>query len=140
MEQEYHNEDQRIMPFTYGFHPYFRVSDVKNLKFNINAKHILTADGQKRKFDGQLALPEGKETMAAFDGADEYAEFIDTSDGKKVRVEFDGSFPNVVLWSITEKNFICVEPWSAMPNALNMGSGRELQPGETWSAKISIRI
>ena len=52
-EQTYENTGSTDMPFSFGFHPYFRVSDVRNLEWDIKAG--LTADpdtGRDTPFEG----------------------------------------------------------------------------------------
>lgn len=141
VRQQYCNTGNKVMPFSYGFHPYFKISKLNNLNFHINADYILsTKDGQFVPYDGNVFFPNTKEVGAVFSGIKNHAEFIDKKDGRKVRVKFDESFQYLLLWSIPEKNFICVEPWTELPNALNTDGGMKLKPDETWTASIAIEV
>jgi len=139
--QEYENLGDAVMPVSFGFHPYFKVSDVHNVKFDINAENIIPAQtGKVEKYKGEVNFPFGTNDSVILTEAKEHAAFTDTADNRSVQVTFDGNFTNVVVWSGEQDKYICVEPWSGLPNSLNTGDNYKLQPKETLKATMGIEI
>lgn len=139
--QEYANKGEGVMPFSFGFHPYFRVFDVHNVKFDVNAENIIPAQtGKPEKYNGDVNFPFGTRDSVILTGAKESAAFTDTKDNRTVKVTFDKNFPYVVLWSGEQDKYLCVEPWNGLPYSLNTGENNKLQSNETLKAQIAIEI
>lgn len=139
--QEYTNNGEEVMPFSFGFHPYFCVSDVHNVKFDLNADNIIPAQtGKIEKFTGDVNFPFGTTDSVILTDARDYAAFTDTEGNRTVKVTFDKNFPYVVLWSGEQDKYLCVEPWNGLPYSLNTGENNKLQPKETIKAQMAIEI
>ena len=141
LRQKYINNGQGQMPFGFGFHPYFKVSNIKNLKWQIDA------EGIKHKNEDEfvsvpkdIVLPYGTVSYTVFENAKNKASFIDTVYNTQVTVNFDEHFPNLLLWCLCDKGFICIEPWNTMPNTINTNPANILSKGQFLSAEISIEI
>jgi galactose mutarotase-like enzyme len=118
--QEYRNTGDQPLPLHAGFHPYFYVSDAKKGEARVST-------GATRAFDN-VTKQEG-----AFSGFDLTQKEVDLhlKDHGSTRsvfqrpglraVEIAGSeeFTHWVVWTLTGKDFVCVEPWTAPGNALN---------------------
>ena len=53
----------------------------------------------------------------------------------------DGSFPVWVVWSAApEAPYVCLEPWTDYPNALNRPGTRTLAPGATQRYRMTISL
>lgn len=141
ISQEYHNTGDRTMPFSFGFHPYFRISELSNLTWEIRADAAINMQsGQPMTVTQPFSLPYALESGAYFTGAREYAVFTDSGTGHNVKVGFDRNSPYLVLWSLTERGFVCVEPWNGAPDSLNSGNCSRLAPGKALHAEITIEI
>jgi len=118
IEQQYRNLSDSPMPMVAGFHPYF-ATEGKNLAYRSDASRMLDYnDMQEKPFDGYLKLEGMVESAALLDaGKPEIA--FPLGQGRSVRLTYSEQFRYVVLWSVEGKPFVCVEPWTALNEALN---------------------
>ena len=61
-------------------------------------------------------------------------------EGRRVTMEYDESFPQLVLWTQAGKQFLCVEPINGTANGLNTGVYFTLQPGEVKETTLRICV
>ena len=131
------------MPVSLGWHPWFRRPAVGPIRVRVRAAHRLELDGE--------LIPTGSTVPVAgetdlrtkpilanrridevFVGVNGPAEL--SVPGLDLRIEFDPAISTVVVYTPAEA--VCVEPWSAWPDALRLdGAGlptglRVLEPGE----------
>ena len=140
IHQIYENTGEKVMPYAFGFHPYFAVNP-KTAEVKVNAKAELDMQtGQPKSFDNRmvkLVFPEGApESGAFFVQAEREAVIYDAE--KEIYMEFDDCFNRLVLWAVTGKEFLCVEPINSSPNGLVTGDCYTLSPGEKKEAKVSF--
>ena len=139
------NEGDTNMPFSFGFHPYFKASKLENVDFDI---HCATCS-ESAKGD-QPAAPE-KITLTRKEGADNSVRLLtgvqfpmtltDSGSGHKVTVDADDSFDHAVLWQQDAESFVCMEPWNGWANSVNEEGRHEvLEPDEAMTADWSITI
>ena len=142
LEQEYQNKDTKVMPFSFGFHPYFACTDVRNLKWELNAKTQEDPDtGASIPAPAEVDFPyDPEQTTRYYKGVQSPMSVTDTKSGHKVKICFDGQFNNAVLWSQCDLGFICMEPWNGWPNSLNTGDCEMLEEGETLCAVCSFSM
>ena len=115
--QEVTNNSQEKMPFASGLHPYF-CADTDKAWAKVSATRCITKAGDDVKFDGMLYATDDLDNVI-YNLTGEVA-VLDTGLGYKVNVSFEGEYKYYVVWSPnTNKEFVCVEPWTAAPNALN---------------------
>ncbi|WP_276355443.1 aldose epimerase [Cohnella caldifontis] len=138
IEQEYRNLSDRPMPMVAGFHPYF-ATEGKNLPYVTDAQRYLDYnDGAVKPFEGTLDLTGMKESAALLDAARPEIAFPLSTEAM-VKMTYGEEFRYVVLWSVEGKPFVCVEPWTALNEALNDKKGLlQVQPGETFRAELRI--
>jgi galactose mutarotase-like enzyme len=138
IEQQYVNRSQQEMPMVAGFHPYF-ATDGKNLAYGTDATTMLDYNDKKEKpFNGSLNLEGMVESAALLDARKPEIAFP-LSESRTVRLTYSEQFRYVVLWSVEGKPFVCVEPWTALNEALN--NKKELlmlAPGETQNLTLNI--
>lgn len=132
-----HNHEAKEMPFTIGFHPYFKVSNTNNLTFSIPAKTVQDKQGDFVPCT-QIMFPYAPETKVTLGKISSPCKFIDQMSGHSVTIQFEKDIQYIVLWSLCEQNFICMEPWSELPNALNEGKGQIIEPQSEYKSTISI--
>lgn len=117
--QCFKNLSGRDMPVSFGFHPYFKVLDKKNTRVS------LKADGYKDMVSGDMVpakeVPdftrEPEVGCLYLDVGGQKAEL--RTGGYRVELVFSKDYRHVLLWSLPDEDFICVEPWTAKPDALN---------------------
>lgn len=104
------------MPFYAGFHPYFYtpMGNIQSIKI----------PGEKA-YDVKTKIPFSVQDIDKLPGMlgklDEinlvFSELTDNetsfvrSDSIQVKVCFDSSYRYVVIWSLKDKEFLCIEPW-----------------------------
>lgn len=138
IEQAYRNLSDESMPMTAGFHPYFATTD-KNLPYDTDAKRYKDYnDGSTRVYEGSIDLNRMKESAAFLDAARPEISFPLSAD-TAVRLTYSEQFRYVVLWSVEGKPFVCVEPWTALNEALNDKQGLlSVPPGETLELVLNV--
>ncbi len=141
--QRYENLDETPLPYNFGFHPYFRVENLENASVEANAQvYIDFAKGPAPFGHGSVSLgvPEGApEAGAAFAQVTAPAVLHIPGEGRRVTLDFDDSFHQLVLWTLAGKPFLCVEPINGSPDALNTGAYMTLEPGTVRETVLSIR-
>jgi galactose mutarotase-like enzyme len=132
------NCDSKQMPFYLGYHPYFYVADKSKLQLDIPSQHYneLTANSV---LEGRFSL-EQQESNAIYEQLQASScHMVDQARGLKVSIGYDDVYPYIVLWALEGKPFICIEPWMAPVNGMNVNKGIQyLQAGETHRSVITI--
>ena len=139
------NEGDTNMPFSFGFHPYFKASKLENVDFDIHC----TTCSESAKGE-QPAAPE-KITLTRKEGADNTIRlmtgvefpmtFTDKGNGHKVTVDADETFDKGVLWQQDAESFVCMEPWNGWANSVNEEGHHEvLDVDEAMTSEWSITI
>jgi galactose mutarotase-like enzyme len=138
--QEYRNTGAHPMPLHAGFHPYFFVPDASKARATIST-------------DATRAMDNRTGATGAFTGFDLTQPEVDLhlldhrarttrlalGDGRAVTLRMDAAFKTLVVWTLTGRDFVCVEPWTAPGNALNTGEGLvEVAPGAAFACAFSI--
>lgn len=137
--QSYRNLSDRPMPVQAGFHPYFATGDNKKLAYRSDATKLLDYnDNQVKPFDGTFDLNGKVESSALLDAKTPSISFP-LRDAGTITLDYSEPFNKVVLWSVEGKPFICVEPWTALNEALNTREGLIMvQPGEALDLDLGI--
>ena len=161
---EVHNQDSKDMPVSFGFHPYFTLegSDRKKAKLLFPAKSYFVAD------DKLLPTGEVRAVAKAWKGFPEFllqdksfdhvftdlvrdkkgwSHFaLERSDGLRIEVSMDTGYQAAVLFTPTDKPFVCIEPMVGPTNAINLYHAKKwrglpvVKPGETYRASFRIRV
>ena len=144
IEQRYENMDDRVMPYNFGFHPYFRAEKLEHISVESTAETFFDFTVGKPRPLGHgmvsVTLPEGApETGAVLMKVQSPTVLHIPEEGRRVTMEFDESFPQHVLWTQAGKEFLCVEPVNGTANGLNTGVYLTLQPGEVKETTLRMK-
>jgi galactose mutarotase-like enzyme len=135
---ELENRDSTPLPFALGYHPYFQVADKSKLRIDTSAS---------RAFDNVT------KSTAPFTGFDFTAPEVDLrlidhgssrsalhyGDGSQLAIHASDEFALWIVWSLVDRPFVCLEPWTAPGNALNTGERLlELAPGTTYTSFVEL--
>ncbi len=131
------------LPFALGYHPYFAVARADKVRTHIPTAATRAWDNRGKQ---EIALdPRGASIDLSGEEVDLH--LVDhgapeaTLQTPQGAVRLDGSFPRWVIWTLPEKEFVCLEPWSAPADALNTGQGLErLAPGESRVLELGISL
>ncbi|MHC1681803.1 MAG: aldose epimerase [Clostridiaceae bacterium] len=141
IEQEYINNSEKEMPFYAGFHPYFK-SDRKELNYESDATKFLDEnDGEVKEFNRVLDLNNYVESPILLDANKKLIAFKPVSNEKGIVLTYGEDFKYVVLWSVKGKDFVCVEPWTAIANAMNTKNDLlYVKKGESYKTFFDIDV
>lgn len=138
--QQYRNlSETDEMPFYAGFHPYFAIEGSKNIAYETDATTFIDYnDNNIKPFEGTVDLETRVESVCLLDTNKREIAFP-AAGGAHVRLSYDDNFKYVVLWSVKDRPFICVEPWMALTGELNRQEELViLAPGESLSTVLTI--
>jgi galactose mutarotase-like enzyme len=153
------NLGSEAFPYALGFHPYLRAplgrggDRARCLVRAPAGERLKTPDGWKsitRAREEARTIPVTAEELPgsvvlAETGATAL-EVEDPASGLAARVsvaESEQSFPTWVVWSAApDAAYVCLEPWTDAPNALNRGGTRQLAAGGThrYHLELSARV
>ena len=126
-----HNRSERRMPFSFGLHPYFNISDLSRTRFTGLAERCLnhlemtdaaTADQLSR-------LPEGVDFLCRPAGP---VTLIDDVTGDQLQLQHQAPMDLTVVWTEPPRKMVCLEPWTGPRQSLVSGDRKlELEPGDS---------
>jgi len=114
------------LPVAPGFHPYFYVpvGDKKNIKIDLPGFKADTYD-----FNSTLPFPQQKIVN------------LSLPDGKNIKIEVSDNFKYWMVWSESDKPFICIEPWVGKRNALLYSNERiNVKPNSQIELKMFLSV
>jgi aldose 1-epimerase len=160
------NPDTKPLPFTLATHAYFRLpvggsGTVADTLVTVPVRAAwqlenLIPTGEKIGIPGLEGLLTGLPladrvfdnvlTDIVYDGTQAHTKVQAPSTGHTLTQSFDNSFRHVVVYTPPHREAICMEPYSAIPNALALSERgietglRWLQPGESYETQIVIGL
>lgn len=123
VEQTVVNTGDRPMPLHLGFHPYFYVANADKGKTFIASpatKMFDNVDKTEKPFVGVDKLPfaDAEVDCHVLDHGSS-SMLLERPNLPNVNIECSDEYKHWVLWTLPNRDFICVEPWTAAGNALN---------------------
>ena len=135
------NHDSVPLPFALGFHPYFYVKDVlEKAKVRIPSNATQAFDNVQKRVvpvsGCELCQPEVD--LHLLDHGQSQCS-IELPDGARVQMRGSEELKIWVVWTLEKKDFVCLEPWTAHPDALNTGDNAiQLQPGAAHELHLDM--
>jgi aldose 1-epimerase len=157
IETTIENLSSEPMPLSFGYHPYYQVTDAPRDEWTIHLpartrvktdeRLIPTGETEPNALADPLPLAGVKLDDGFTDlerGPDGYAVFWLAGRKQRVVVEHGPGYPVALVYAPPGGGFVCFEPMSAATNAFNLGhSGRlappSIPPGKRWTASFRIR-
>jgi len=141
--QSYQNTSPVPMPLHTGFHPYFHVPDAEKATTKIETQATRAFDNvtkQEQPFSG-FDLTQREVDLHLRDHGSTQSSIQRPGSQKKIEINASEEFTHWVAWTLTGKDFICVEPWTAPGDALNTKERLlTLAPGETKTVWVEIAL
>tara|TARA_Y100001968_G_scaffold47153_1_gene37355 strand:+ start:13570 stop:14454 length:885 start_codon:yes stop_codon:yes gene_type:complete len=128
-----HNLGEETMPFSFGLHPYFRVSSLANISISgLAEKCINHQDMAIHSTEKQLAnIQEGIDLLSKSKD-NGLVEMIDLNTFEGIEMQSTYPMDLVVVWTEPHRKMVCLEPWTSPRNSLISGERKLLlQSGET---------
>ncbi len=137
-EAEIINYSNHLMPMSFGLHPYFNISDFKNIEFLNYPLICLDQTQNKLELTCQALnhLDKGIDLLMYSSGS---LSFKDYYFGRKITLNNPYPFDISVIWSNPPRNMICMEPWTSPRNSLIDGFRKMLIPSNS-SKKLQSSI
>lgn len=155
--QTYTNLDEKPMPYAAGFHPYFLTppahagkekvmidfKPIRGLKYNAKLTDIV-GEGEHYKVPASVAAPEVNERIAEV--VPNNVTHLHFPDGFSFSWRLNGEhdpqmFKFLHTYTMADKPFICIEPWMAVPNAINTVAGmRWLAPRQSERGLFELKV
>ncbi len=134
------NKTNSEMPINFGLHPYFNISDFKNLDF---LDYPLNCQDQKRNIlintlEDLKNIHNGIDLLMYSSGK---SSFRDNIFKRQVTLNHPYPFDLAVIWSNPPRQMICLEPWTSPRNSLVDGLRKILIPpnvSQRFDASIEI--
>jgi galactose mutarotase-like enzyme len=121
LEQRVTNRAAEAMPFGFGFHPYFAVADADKRRTTIATAATRAFDNvtkQTIELRG-IDLTAKEVDLHLLDHGSTSSELV--SPAGAVALRCSPEYTHWVVWTLTGRDFVCVEPWTCPGNALNTG-------------------
>lgn len=143
LESVVENLGPRPMPLHAGLHPYFLVPERDKAHARVDVQAHTAYDnvrGETCPFAGDIDFTAAEVDLHLHDVAKKSATLH--VPGKPPReLYWDGFYSSIVVWSLSLKDFICVEPWSGPADAINTGTGLiTIEPGESLAGEFVITV
>jgi galactose mutarotase-like enzyme len=125
-----HNTGKDPIPFGFGTHPYFLVTDKAAVRIPTKASRAFDNVSKTvvpfRGFD----LTAKEVDLHLLDHGDS-AGAIEWPDGARLDLRASPEHTRWVVWTLAGRDFVCLEPWTSPADALNTGEGLlVVAPGE----------
>ena len=135
------NNTAFVMPINFGLHPYFNISDFKNLEFIDNP---LNCQNQEKNIisntlDELKNINLGVDLLMYTSGR---SAFRDTIFKRQVNLNHPYPFDLGVIWSDPPRRMICLEPWTSPRNSFIDGFRNIMIPSndsKSFNASIHIK-
>jgi galactose mutarotase-like enzyme len=136
----YINQDEQPMPFYAGYHPYFQVEDKNRLEIEIPSQ-TYTESVNGSIVHNRFNYTQDEINVFYQDLTANSFHIKDLARKRKINVRFDPIYKHIVVWTLKEKNFICVEPWMASTDALNSKEDIVyIQPGQELTSNVTYEV
>jgi aldose 1-epimerase len=136
----------RAVPVSFGYHPYFRLPGGRR-----SAWRLLLPRRRHVELD-ERGIPTGRSTQAPAEaepiGARTFDDLFELTGerrlgiqhgGRRLSVLFGGGYPYAQVYAPPGAGFACLEPMTAPTNALVAGNYPIVRPGQSFTARFSIR-
>jgi len=136
-----HNKTEITMPINFGLHPYFNVSDLKNLEFIDNPLNCQNQEKNiiSKTLDELHNISFGVDLLMYTDGR---SAFRDKIFKRHVTLNNPYPFDLGVIWSDPPRRMICLEPWTSPRNSFVDGFRNIMIPSnvsQRFDASIQIK-
>lgn len=141
IESTFENRGAASMTIQPGLHPYFRVEDKAGARVATAASVAWdNVAGARRAVSAEeLRFDRGELDLHLLDHRATGTRL--TRPGQRDLVlEWSADHTVLVLWTLPDRPFVCVEPWSAPANALATGGGWVIPAGGAHTSTLKIQL
>ena len=124
------NNSKKLMPFSFGLHPYFSIKDLKHVRIDGLTKECIN---QKKmiKSETNFELKRLSNGIDLIAGPTKSTVLFDLIDQVSLEMKSEDPFDLSVVWTDPPRQMVCLEPWTSPRNSLINGDRTiVLKPGE----------
>lgn len=143
LSQQYENQSETEMPLQFGFHPYFLLNGDHAIRYYGMADKVLDYMDENR----EVMLPtafipnQTDEYNLIFCDASFPFKFRQGSENPFISLDAGEPYKYLVIWALKDKPYLCIEPWTALPDAMNTGNDLiTVKPGDHINTYISFGL
>jgi galactose mutarotase-like enzyme len=146
---ETHNQDNAPMPIAPGIHPFFALGKLADWQVSIpaQASFAVTERGLAGvetavQINGMSCDQPALRSVILGQLRSDSATLNCRRNGRRITVRWDSTKTHcVVLWVDGEAGYFCLEPWSALPDAVHHRLGLQvLAPGERATNRYEVEL
>ena len=134
------NRSDSVMPFSFGLHPYFNISDLSQVDLaGLNERCLNHLEMAETDTQSQTSrLPEGVDFLCRPAGP---VTLIDKTNGHHLQLQHQEPMDLTVIWTEPPRKMVCVEPWTGPRQALISGDRKlEIHPGASYALSCRYAI
>jgi galactose mutarotase-like enzyme len=142
VEQHFENRGESPMPVQPGLHPYFWVPDATKSGVRIDTDATRGRDNLTGK-EIPVTLPvelAGREVDLYLLDHHLRGTILRRQGLPDVRIAFGDDQQLLVIWTLPERDFVCVEPWRAGLGALADGTAPKIPPRGEYATRLAISL
>ena len=125
-----YNQGHYSMPFSFGLHPYFQISNLKKIKINGLPEKCIDQTNMKvtNASDQIRILDKGVDFLSYPSGS---VKIIDCLSRNVIELVHKEPMDTTVIWTDPPRPMVCLEPWTGPRNSLVTGDRKlEVKPDE----------
>lgn len=139
--QQIKNHGSSPMPLQFGFHPYFQTVNKDDLKFDLPATSYSDNKSSHRDEFGGFDFASAETDWSFPNPSRREAAFVDERTGLGVRLRYGDAYQALVFWTLKDRPFVCVEPWSSSRLAFPDGDDvHKLEPQEALETFVEVGL
>ena len=125
-----HNQSQDSMPFSFGLHPYFQVSNTQKIKIDgLPEKCIDQTNMKVTNVSDQIRILDKGVDFLSYPSSS--VKLIDCLSRNVIELIHQEPMDTTVIWTDPPRQMVCLEPWTSPRNSLVTGDRKlEIKPEE----------
>ena len=123
-----HNQSEVFMPFTFGLHPYFQISNLQKIKIDGLPEKCIDQTNMKvtNVSDQTRILDKGVDFLSYPCSSVKLFDFLSRN---VIELTSQEPMNTTVIWTDPPRKMVCLEPWTGPRNALVTGERKlEIKP------------
>jgi len=125
-----HNQGHDSMPFSFGFHPYFQISNLQKIKIDgLSEKCIDQTNMKVTNLSDQIRILDKGVDFLSYPSCS--VKVVDCLSRNVIELIHQEPMDTTVIWTDPPRKMVCLEPWTSPRNALVTGDRKlEIKPEE----------
>ena len=125
-----YNQGNESMPFSFGLHPYFQISNLQKVKIDgLSEKCIDQTNMKVTNVSDQIRILDTGVDFLSYPSSS--VKVVDSLSRNVIELIHQEPFDTTVIWTDPPRKMVCVEPWTSPRNSLFTGDRKlEIKPEE----------